>query len=507
MFEELGITDEKLRLYLPLFCIFYLLNFITYTYFFTDLGFTNHTIPQVWQFGYPSWRTTAEGRWFGDILMYIIGGSGVAQFDMGLAVALQILNSFLFCAIFELRGRWNVGLVTMIFCFHPAVLDYYGWTADHLNFVFGDTLVLLGFSAIDRTKSLQGFFAGTLSFVLAIATYQPKLALICLIFLLWCLKPCVSSPDGATARQLLFNAGRAALAVIIAVALYYVSSRLTVTQTGGFRQKLNGLSELMSETYSSYGIIARNFSTQVDYLPSALLFLPLALIILASLTVLTRAFSRGFFAFFMALLMLSLVPIALRVSYILNNQTWENVGRILTPHLYLLAWAYAALATAAPWVQRLSRAGFLLLAYFFIIVAAQESTSAALYDRYNTSRLDRIQNDIAKARATINAASPPLVVIGLTDRSYIDRVRRYANQLYRAGVRSDPFAPFRQIEITNFFIGKDAVSKPTRAQVATALEASKGHPDWPQPGSVFAVDDIVVVKLGPLQSGITQTVD
>jgi hypothetical protein len=47
-----------------LFCAAYFMMFLIYKYFFTHIGFINHTFPNVWVYRYPSFKTLYEGRWW-----------------------------------------------------------------------------------------------------------------------------------------------------------------------------------------------------------------------------------------------------------------------------------------------------------------------------------------------------------------------------------------------------------------------------------------------------------
>jgi len=94
------IFDLLYKKYRGVFVLCLLLQFITYSYFFTSLIFTNHTFPNSWLYPYPSFKTQGEGRWLADIIIWLQGGSGVQPFQMFIATTLQSINGIFFCIVF-----------------------------------------------------------------------------------------------------------------------------------------------------------------------------------------------------------------------------------------------------------------------------------------------------------------------------------------------------------------------------------------------------------------------
>jgi hypothetical protein len=75
-----SLRSEHFRFLLVLGIIAYVATVVVYNYFFTHVGFTNHTFPNVWVYGYPSFKTEYEGRWFADILIQLTADPGSRRY-------------------------------------------------------------------------------------------------------------------------------------------------------------------------------------------------------------------------------------------------------------------------------------------------------------------------------------------------------------------------------------------------------------------------------------------
>ncbi len=103
----------------------YIVVCVSYFYFLTQIVFTNHTIPNSYMYGYPTFKTQAEGRWFADILIQLQGGFGSQSLQLFIGAALKIVNISLFMSIFRFKSAWCVFCGGLILALHPAFLDYY----------------------------------------------------------------------------------------------------------------------------------------------------------------------------------------------------------------------------------------------------------------------------------------------------------------------------------------------------------------------------------------------
>ncbi|MBP2322970.1 hypothetical protein JOF56_003355 [Kibdelosporangium banguiense] len=502
-----GLRSDHFRFLLVLGVIAYVATFVVYNYFFTHVGFTNHTFPHTWVLGYPSFKTEYEGRWFADILIQLTGGSGVPTFLIALAAAVQIVNAFVFAAIWRVRNRATLVVLVLLFCFHPAILDYYSFSVDHVSFVIGDLLAILGTLALDRLRNRwYRIPLAILAFALALATYQPKIALIALLLIAWCLRPGDDNEVEAAAPAMVRRVAVAVASLSASVVVYYLSVLLTAARSGGERRHINSVSRMIETFADSYRETIANFTTRVDYLPSLLSFLPALLFVAAVAVLLVRARRRGLAPVILSVLLIACVPPALQLSYIINDETWASVGRILSVHLYLVGFAVIVVMAANTLGRIAVGVGSTVLLYFFVTVASQEANSAALREVYDTAKVQRIVTRIEQVVPDGLASPRPVVVIGELPLQSEQPFKRLPNLLYGAHVNSEPFVAYRQTLILNFFLGRPVIVAPTEAQIASATKAAGTHRAWPASDAVFVTDDgVLTVLLQPYRDGVPVT--
>ena len=480
----------------------YVLTIVVYSYFFFGIIFSDHTFPNVWVWNYPSYKTLSEGRWFEDILYLAFGGSGVQSVQMAIATALQVINAFILASLLRVVGGLRLFLVAAFLSLHPAFLDYYSYSNTHIAWVAGDTLALLGTLALDRIGDRRiAIPMASLAFLLTLATYQPKIALIALLLLIWSIGATQRLSDGSStsAVRCLLHLRDSILALGTALALYLVSIRLTIRDSAGFRTTVNNANEVIRQLIQSYPAILKHFTLQVDYLPSFLAWLPAAVLLLGVAVLLLRAWRGGNAMLALTIGLVILIPPALRASYVINSQTWQNVGRILSPHAYLLI-----LFLMTTWsVDLLRRAGIVacaVLIYCFAVVASQETNAAALQTIYDLSKINRIVSRIEE----LGPDAKSVVIVG--HLPLVPRVpfRRYENRLYRSN-KAESFAAYRHVDILNFFLGRERITWPKEAEVEAALAGVGARRPWPAPESVFMKDGVVVVLLETYAPGVDVT--
>jgi hypothetical protein len=91
-----------------------------------------------------------------------------------------------------------------IFCLYPGFLDDYSFTSDHIAFVAGDSLALLGFVLIFRLRDLPGrCLSAAMCWFLTLSVYAPKVALIGLFVLMLPLMRLYVEPALQGAKQTL----------------------------------------------------------------------------------------------------------------------------------------------------------------------------------------------------------------------------------------------------------------------------------------------------------------
>src|SRR6202043_819511 len=118
-------------------------------------------------------------------------------------------------------------------------------------------------------------------FVLSLAIYQPKVGLIATLLLIWLLETAQKETPAQTARKVLI----AAVVYLVALAIYYLSARITVS-VGGFRNGINSPAEVLHQLQAAYAQTYLNFTSRVDYLPVHLQFLPAACIVAGLISIL-----------------------------------------------------------------------------------------------------------------------------------------------------------------------------------------------------------------------------
>ena len=487
------------------FLVINAVSVIVYGYFFTHTGFTNHTLPNVWIYNYPSFKTTQEGRWFADILIQLTGGSGVPTVQITLAAAVQAANGLLFGRIFRLEDRVTLGLVGAFIALHPAFLDYYSFTVDHVSFVTGDLLVLVGAWFVSRRRDwLFGAALPAACFVLAIATYQPKIAFVAFMLIAVNLQALVEEERPSNSGAAMLGILRSGAIFFAAVGVYAITICLTVRMSGGERQHINGLTEILTQTLHAYPKFAAYFWAKVDYLPRVLSFLPL-LAVVGGLAALGRALrSGGGLRAFVAAILVVAIPPALELAYVVNSLTWTNNGRILFVHAYFLAFALA-LALRDPFLRRAAQIVAALMVYFFAILATQESNAASLREVFDVAKMNRILARVEELAPPSDGKLPSLVVIGELSFASKSPLRSVPNNTYFAHVRSEPFVNYRQVEIMNFLAGHSMVQAPTPDEIALARAAARDRRPWPSLNSVFERDGVFVVLLAAYADNLPAT--
>ena len=75
-----------------------------------------------------------------------------------------------------------------------------------------------------------------------------------------------------------------------------------------------------------------------------------------------------------------------------------------------------------------------------------------------------------------------------------------------AEVQSVAFAPYRQREVLNFLIGREAFRLPTQTEVDRARASMRGRAPWPSAESVYLVDDILVILLEDYRPDLPVTI-
>lgn len=492
----LGKTDTLFQEHKSLVIGLVILQFAVYSYFFTTLIFTNHTFPNSWVFPYPSFKTGGEGRWFADLVIMFQGGSGVQPFQMILAVIIQAINGILFTRIMGVEGRIEAALCAAFVCLYPALLDDYSFAMDHLTFALGDTMALAGAYYVRcAPPSIGKGVAATILLALALAAYQPKIAFLGFLGLCCVIMHTSFGRAGQpfSRKEELKRIGYAASVFLGACVLYFISAKATISYDIGVRTYLNSFSEITEQLIEAYRKFWRYYTREVDYMPHFLHSLPAVAIGFGSIALLRSAYQRHVAALALTLFFLLLIPVALRAPYIIDKHSWENAGRITFANGYALLF-FLSCALRMAWSRKIVAGMLALFVYFFAILGTQQSNAAALKTIYDLNMINRITARIEAQVGDLYEKDHPLVVIGQYPAFSLSKYLRYEN-VPRAHVQSDAFAPYRQVEIINYFLGRDVVRRPTPAELERAVASLGGHHRWPSQDSVFLMDDTIVVVL------------
>jgi hypothetical protein len=311
----------------------YAVSIIAYSYIFTSMGFTNHTLPLAWTYSYPSYRTTLEGRWFSDLLLWLLGGAGVQSSQMYISVALYIIDAILVAEMFGADGGLAIFLPVIFFNVYPANIDRYSFPGNQIVFVMADTFAILAVVILYRQKNTwKALTAATPLFVLCFATYQPAISLAAFLVLAHCVLQVLRSNDKLTVSFPFERLASAMVAMAIGMVLYYVTVKMTISLNTYNTTYVNGVSEAISQIFESFPAFAKYFTVGSDYLPPSLRWLPLAIILLGAASLIFAAWRKDVLSFLAVIFFLGLMPVALRITYIINSHTWANAGRIVYPY-------------------------------------------------------------------------------------------------------------------------------------------------------------------------------
>ena len=252
------------RTVLLLFC----LQFAAFSYLYTIPILTNHTFEHVWLQDYPTYSTLTEGRWMSDLVIWAQGEAGVQSFQMILATLVQACNGLLLADLVGEKRRAQRFLLAALLCLYPAFIDFYSFSNYHLAFVLGDAFALLAALALVRgAPSRAGLVLAGLGFVLAIASYQPKLGLVALLLAsVALLRLTRAAPEDPrpTPAGVIRDLGTLLLVGVGSGVIYWLTMRLTVSEANPLRTNVNTLAAAWHQVQVAYGETAHRFSRGID---------------------------------------------------------------------------------------------------------------------------------------------------------------------------------------------------------------------------------------------------
>ncbi len=397
----------------------------------------------------------------------------------------------------------QLALTIVFISLYPAFFDYYSFTIDHITFALGDTLALAGVLAMSRIQiRMKNLIISVVLFTLSIASYQPKISQIAVLLIIWCLVQFLEiSSKGQSTGQNHLNLikslsliGVAAYTFILSVVVYYFIFKLTAASLdNGPRGNINDLGVMMMEILRAYPETWRNFMSRVEYLPPPLAFLP-GISIIFGIVLYIWALRKTLILAFIAGVLVLIMPIALQLTYVINSQAWTGAGRILSSHAFLFSFFLLQFQKKQNF-RYFGVALLILFSYFFFIVTSQGANHAAMKSIYDIEKINRVVYRIEQAVPDLYQYPRSLIVFGSLKSHNLDGLQWLKPDPYKAHTATDTFAPYRQVNILNFFLGKDILKAPTKNEIDKALMSIKDRRPWPAIESVFLDGDAIVVLL------------
>lgn len=498
-----------------------LVNLLAYGYVFFTYIYTNHTFPNIYSFGFPSYRTVLEGRWGADLIYLLQGGKGIPLLDLLLAVPMQIVNGLLLARLLNARSPFALFTGAALVSIHPFVADYYGFGGDHLVLVLGDTFILSAFVIVQ-----QGFtarFAVPLAaclIQLGLACYQPKISLLATLLVLIVLSR-IGTWDGSSVRlrQSLREILLHSLSLLLGVVLYFALFKLsqwwfdqaaTASAHSVNRLHTNSLMDMLALLPKVFAHFSQRLFAETTLLTSPWQAL-LPGILLMAFTLLTTGriclhnarLNDKALVIAALLVTLCLLPIALYASFIVSAKSYWGSGRFFVPFAYLTAFLGIVLleTSSRRRLRQLVMLAVLFFCYRFTLVNADLGHLAHLRTTQELHFVNRLVTRIEAVITPAAAAPYPVVIIGEPPLPGF----LLPPQVIGSNLNQRGFIDYRQVELLNFLLGTNRLGRPASEQVQRALEYAARQESWPGAGSVTVYDGMVVVVLEPVRPGVRTT--
>ena len=497
----------------------FLILFLACSYFVTEILFTDHTIPNSFLQVFPSPRIAAEGRWGHELIIQLLGGAGNQALFNLLGMMTIVLNGFLFAELMQVSGRANRFIVASLVALSPIFLEYYSFSIDAFPYAIGDMTALLGVLALARIPAIWPQLVARLSkgnapfkYAAAIATrtppliagvitsaalftftlgiYQPKISLIAVVIAFYLLSE-FSTTRSEKAKNLQCVAA-AVVSFVVAVFLYWLSYQLIalLADSEGYnRSYVNSFAEMRVQIIAAYSEI---YQMCLGFARAIPLLANLSLILLmgtAVALILRRAFRNGLFQGVFSVALIALLPIGMRLSYVINQETFADIARVMPSVAFMAAFASAICLGR---LKIIAVGASLIVAWSSFTALTQESNAAAMKTWHETAMVTRI---VARIEPLLQPGEQnALVVLGnpkFDDALYLSAPDRPL----RPQTKKPAFLSYRQIAIMNFMLGDNVVTGPSNEQRERARNAAEGHEAWPAPDAVFRDGNVIVVLL------------
>lgn len=495
-----------------LFASAYVVCILSYSYLFFGTVYNNHDFPNSFYRNYPSFVTLQEGRFIGDIIYFLQGGSGIPTLHMAIAVAIQLINGFLAASLLEIRGNFAKFCLICIFAIHPAITDYYSWGGCGIIFCLGDTFAIASVLFLFK-RGLSNMFVSALFIVCAVATYQPKVSLFAALLILACMSKVLnianidllSNITNKNSKIFFRSFFRIAGVGLVSIVIYYLFFKLTVPEiqqtSGSHRLHINNtLPDLLKAIGNIFSYTNKYFFSNVNFLHPNELFL--TAIITAFFFVFgifqmlkTRGQSKILIITLFTTLFL-LLPFAMNLVFIITKKAYATDGRFFGAYALVLGYFLSFLVDKKIKIFYLISV-FLIL--FFIFDNAQYSYRAYLQNRFEFSFATRI---VARLEEIIDPSkSYKLVSLGNLPWSDIQTaLSRKGNMRTRevvANYDQPGFIHYRRAEYLNFLLGRQAFtasSSADQANVKKLIGERKIYLSrWPHTNSIIITPDNCIV--------------
>lgn len=502
---KIEFTDKNNR---GIFYLSYFVAILSYSYIFFGSVYNNHDLPNSYYTAYPSFTTTMEGRFIGDILYQLQGGSAIPTLNMAIAVAIQIFNGILASKCLGITSYWAKLCLTTIITIHPAITDYYSWGGVSVNFCLADTFSILAVYYCSR-YGLTNSLASIICIVFCAATYQPKVSIIATIGSLFLVSKLLSSTNNNDLKNIFIFAGKFIFIVIISGLIYYVILVNTIAEEVGItsnsgRLHVNSIAEFIPsitnsiEYTQSYFFSKQNFIHPNDYyIPfgTTVFFILISLSSFFNKNICTKQIIIYFVLFFFMLFMLLF---SMNLVFLITTKAYSTDGRFFGSYAYVLAFFISYLIdNESKIISLLFKSIYIAISVFFIFDNAQYSYRGYMQNKFEYSFVTRI------AMRVENIIQPQkkykLVVLGnLPWDSIRSKLSRKNNIQFRkviANYDQPGFIHYRRVEYLNFIMGNDIFISPDIKDIAIAKTHALSINNWPSTDSVFIIDDILVVVL------------
>ena len=476
-------------------------------------------IPNSLAQSFPSHRIAAEGRWGHEIIIQLLGGAGNQAVFNTLGMIVLVLNGFLFAEFMNVKTRAQRFIVAALVTLSPIFLEYLSFSIDAFPYAIGDMAALLGVIVLARLPAIWPQLAASFEttpapfqsaaalasrippmaaaiiisaglFTIALGIYQPKISLIAILLAFYLLGE--FSMQKLSPMQVAQRIAAAATSFIAAILTYWISYKLlaVVSDSLGYnRTQVNSISDMVGHASASYGEIFRlvvGFVQSISPLTSLSLFILMGS---AFVLVALRAFRNGLLQGLFSIALIALIPVGLRLTYVINQDTFADIARAM-PSVALMA-AFAS-AICLSRFKAVALIASLIVVWSSFTVLVQESSAAALKSWHETAMITRI---VARVEPLLAQGDQnTLVVIG---RPRFDHslVVSAPDRPLRPQTKKPAYINYRQIALTNFLLGEERVISPNAEQRAHARRAAAGRAVWPAPTSVFRDGDLIVVLL------------